>query len=176
MLGVCSCQKGNQCNSYRQIRLHPLSFSHCVQGRAITCYWGFPMYSEVLEENNDYNLDLKRLEPLQQWCSFEFFSSLDCLGATVFPSWSLLVISRITHFPQLTWSLKQLRTEVVGRRGQTEVQSSNLMPDRPMSFSLTYLSSSQLRHHSLGKNTQGHHTWPPLCGSPVTSPLWQHLT
>ena len=54
-----AAKKGNNAmHSYRQTRLHPLSFYHCVQGRAITCYWEFPMYSEVLEENNSCNLDL----------------------------------------------------------------------------------------------------------------------
>ena len=92
------------------------------------------MYSEVLEEN-DCNLDLKSLEIFQQWCSFDFFFSLDYVGATIFPFWSLLVISRITHFQQLTWSLKQLRTEAAGGRGETELRASNLMADGPMSFS-----------------------------------------
>ena len=33
------------------------------------------MYSEVLEENNNCNLDLEKLEPLQQLCLFHFLSS-----------------------------------------------------------------------------------------------------
>ena len=41
------------------------------------------MYSKVLEENNNCNLDLKKLEPPQQILSFVFFSSLDYLGATI---------------------------------------------------------------------------------------------
>ena len=37
----------NATHSYRQTRLHPLSFYHCVQGRAITCYWEFPMLLRI---------------------------------------------------------------------------------------------------------------------------------
>ena len=62
-----AAKKGiNAMHSYRQTRLHPLSFYHCIQGRVITCYSEFPMYSEVLEEDNNCDLDLERLEPLQQ--------------------------------------------------------------------------------------------------------------
>ena len=74
------------------------------------------------------------------------FSGL--LRSCNFPSWYFLVISGITYFPQLTWSLKQLRTNVAGGR---EKQSFGLQTSRLMdqcSPLLNYLSSPQLRHHS----------------------------